>query len=441
MNPSRKISINVALIATTSTMLFCAAPEERQDVKEAPNLVVGALPSKFRASTKCNITHGIASRTVGGKPRNYKGSKDVDYLSAGWQGRIASDPAFFSTANTGEVDGNPSGTPTAYSIALIDIRTVAGAPHYYYYGNKNWNAPTETWSSSKMVGVGIFLQKLRTMTSGKVGGDSTFPGGSIRADLDRVNDESSNTHGSWYKAMSGTGYTNNMIHNWLFQSADDFSSFHGFGGGGEFSVPTAFTAPDGSKSSVIAPDWQARGSNSLAMLTQAEYMKRIGVNFRDEAQMPKMIDYNVPQSKASLAAAKTAWTQADIQTLMFGDYPSGGIGGMMYDGMRDLPRNFTINGHIPDVPDHSGIERISGGDWVSVGKGGSGNSDSRFKKEEVLMDYVCIPSVNGGEGIEFAIAARMSVPSGGDPLTRIWKAYGNVIDAVYPGIRKGAQVK
>lgn len=430
----------VGTLIALAQISACQAPDVTSTDSEVLNLPVGRNPSSFRANITCPVRHASKERVLAGATRIYKSSAEADYLNSDWQNRIAADFSFFSERNTGEPDGVPNSTPSAYSIMLIDIRTVNGVPHYHYYGNKNWNAPTETWSSAKTVGVGIFLHKLRTLTGGRVGGDATFPGGSIRDDMDRVNDESSNAHGSWYKAMSGTDFSNNMIHNWLHRPKDDFSSFHGFGGGGEFDSTVAFTAPDGFQSPAITPDWTNRGSNSLAMMTQAEYMKRVGVNFRDEIQLPKMGDYNTRRSAASLRSAQTSWTKADISTLMFGDFPSGGIGGMMYDGMRDLPRNFTLNGHIPDVPDHSGIEKISGGDWTSVGKGGSGASDSRGKKEEILMDYVCIPSVNGGEGIEFAIAARMSVPLGGDPLTRIWKTYGNVIDAVYPGIRKGARL-
>ncbi|MCA2961581.1 MAG: hypothetical protein IOD12_15130 [Silvanigrellales bacterium] len=416
-------SLSATLAAALPVPVYAAIPAN------------GPLPSNFQANITCDTGNASApERVVGGKVRRYKSSSEVDFLSSGWEQRIPADFGYFTETMMNELAASGG---QLHSLVLIDILNVNGKPHYYYYGNKNWDVPSETWSSPKMMGVGMALHRLRLESGGKLGGDATFPGGSIRDDMDEVNDQSSNVMGGWYKALAGPRMTANMVHHWLGRKNDTFGGFHGVSSWDSTWYDVNFTSPSGHSQGFRIDDRSA-GGNALSMLTTAEFMKRVGVNFRDDIVLPRRVDYNVPHSPNSLREADVSWTQADVQTLMFGNYPEGGRGGMMFDGLRDLPRNFQKDGHLGS-PRHTQLDALSAGRWHAIAKGGSGCSDSRGKCEEALMAYICVPGVNGKKGFEFALGARLSIPaSQGSPLSRLWQTYQRAVDAVHPGVREGS---
>jgi len=441
----------ILLVSTTSWALAALAASvlngcsgDENAVNSADSEVIpdnGPLPANFptRAEdlpTACATKDwGTANRMVRGVNREYKDSSAIDYVSPGWENRIAKDDSFFNEEVTKEPE-NRNGT--AYSVVLIDIRKVNGKPHYYYYGNGNAVRPTENWSSTKMIGVGMALHRLRFESDGKIGGDATFPGGSVRDDMDDVNDRSSNVFGGWYKAVAGPSRANQLLSKWLGRTGESIGGFYGVSSWLVAYYDVLFTSASGNLTKRFKIDDRSEGDNSLSMMTQAEFMKRIGVNFQDAETLPKMVDYTRPLTPEAIRKAPPSWTKADIITMMYGDYPAGKRGGMMFDGLRDLPRSFSKNGDLGE-PSHDHLDRISDGKWYAVAKGGSGCSSSRSKCEEALMAYMCIPGANGGEGVEFAIAARLSVPSSqGSPLARLWKTYQRVIDEAYPGLREGS---
>jgi hypothetical protein len=437
----RKMTVSVSLVTASIVSFSCGSDsdlQEQADIQGIPDN--GPLPAGLSRSGQglplsCNTQSVSATRVLGNKKFDYKDSTAANFLAPDWEKRVGSDFNFFDDVSVGEPTNKNN---VQFSIVLIDIRNVNGKPHYFYYGNANHSKPTENWSSTKMLGVGMALHRLRQESGGKIGGDSTFAGGSIRNDMDPLNNTSSNVLGGWYKALAGPAAATRMVNNWLNRKGENFGGFYGVGAWDAGWYDVKFTSADKKSAQNFKIDDNATSGNELSVLTQAEFMKRVGVNFRDEAQLPKMVNYAQPQSLAALQSAKPSWTKEDITTMLYGNYPEGERGGMMYDGLRDLPRNFQHKGHL-GAPKHTHLDRISGGKWVSFAKGGSGCSTSRFKCEEVLMSYVCIPGANGGEGVEFAMAARLSVPdSQGSPLGRLWVTYQKVIDKVYPGLREKA---
>lgn len=400
----------------------CGAEKLELEGSQVLAPVIQPRPAHRERLLGCATKHTASSRSwkdpITGKQesRIYRKSDDVDYLSNGWENRVASSYTYLTPAHTGE-------SPERLRMIIVDVRTVDGVPHYHYYGNATPQIPThvralEPWSSSKVYGVAMAFHRLRFESNGRVGGNSVINGGTrIDEDMDVLNDVSSNLLAGFYKALAGRRLATAMIKNWVKRPGETFGGFYG---DSTFATNQTFTfrAPDGfSRAFTLRNDEFT--SNSLSPLTLVEMIKRLGVGFKDAQLLPKMVDYAANPSAETIKQAAVSLKPEDLDTLFYGTYRNG-LGGMMYDGLRDIPHNMGGS---------QNLDNLTGGRWRAFGKGGSGFSTSRNKDEESTGDWVCVPGQNGSEGLEFAIYAHIEGPN---KVARLHAAIKKATQSLFP---------
>lgn len=378
-------------------------------------------PADFTPYLACPTKHRMSSRSwldpVSGEfiSKRYASANEINYFRDQWEERAPASWSYLSEAHTGESAEN-------LRIVWIDIRTVEGVPFFHYYGNASRGIsthlnPVEPWSSSKVYGVAMAFHRLRYESGGQIGGTASIDGKiSIGHDLDYLNDVSSNKRGGFYKALAGRKLATDMIRNWIRRPNETFGGFYG---DSTFSVDQEFEfrSPEGVSQSFFLRN-DVFTPNSLSPLTLAEMIKRLGVGFKDPDSLPKMVDYSANPAESELRQALPSLLPEDLQTLFYGSN-SGGVGGMMFDGLRDIPNN---------IGGADFLNWKTEGRWRVFGKGGSGYSASRLKSEESTGDWVCLPGV-AGEGLEFALYAHIDGPN---KLARLHAVIGRVARALYP---------
>lgn len=384
--------------------------------------VIQPRPTHRERILGCATQHSTIARTWTDpvtqkrESRIYRKSDDVDYLTNGWENRVASSYTYLTPQHTGE-------SPEHLRLVIVDVRTVGGVPYYHYYSNASQEIPThvrvvEPWSSSKVYGVAMAFHRLRFESDKRIGGNSVINGDTpIDKDMDVLNYVSSNYLAGFYKALAGRKLATAMIKNWVRRPGETFGGFYG---DNSFATDQTFTfrAPDGFSHPFTLRNDEFT-SNSLSPLTLAEMIKRLGVGFKDAQLLPKMVDYTADPSADIIRRAAVSLTTEDLDTLLYGTY-NAGIGGMMYDGLRDMPHNlggsYTLN-------------ELTAGRWRVFGKGGSGYSSSRNKDEESTGNWVCVPGQNGNEGLEFAIYAHIDGPN---KVSRLHSAIKKSTQSLFP---------
>jgi hypothetical protein len=379
-------------------------------------------PKNSEPTLGCATNHTEVNRTwkdpVTGRTESkvYRKADDINYFQNGWENRVASSFKHLTPQHTGE-------DPKNLRMVWIDVRTVNGVPHYHYYSNATDSLPThvralEPWSSSKVYGVAMAFHRMRFESGKKLGGTATINGNvSIAADMDVLNDVSSNQLAGFYKALAGRKLSTDMIRNWIRRPNE---SFGGFYGDSTYATNQTFTfrSPAGFSQALTLRN-DVFTANDLSPLTLAEMIKRLGVGFKDEQLLPKMVNYSANPSEQEMRDAEVSLLPEDLRVLFYGTNKNG-LGGMMYDGLRDIPHNMGGS---------AALDAMTGGKWRVFGKGGSGVSDSRGKSEESTGDWVCIPGINGGQGLEFALYAHIDGPN---KVARLHGAIKKVARSLYP---------
>lgn len=380
------------------------------------------IPSHREQILGCATGHSSVNRTwtdpvtKQSVTRVYRNSNDADYFRPGWENRVASSYTYLTEAHTGE-------PASRLRLVLIDVRTVNGVAYYHYYGNASDGrathvTPVEPWSSSKVYGVAMAFHRMRYESNKGIGGTATSNGGpTIAQDMDVLNDISSNRLAGFYKALAGRRLATDMIQKWIQRPGETFGGFYSdntYGSDQSFT----FRSPSGA-SKVFTLRNDEYTSNSLSPLTIAEMVKRLGVGFKDSKLLPKMVDYSANPSAEVLKSAEVSLLEEDLRTLFYGSYRNG-LGGMMYDGQRDIPHN---------IGGSARLNQLTQGKWRAFGKGGSGYSSSRGKDEESTGDWVCVPGGEGREGLEFAIYAHIEGPN---KVARLHAAIKKTTQALFP---------
>ena len=370
----------------------------------------------------CSTNHAAVNRNwrdpVTGRDESklYRKSEDVNFFKDGWENRVASSYKYLTKEHTGE-------DPRNLRMVWIDVRTVDGVPYYHYYSNATDSLAThvrtlEPWSSSKVYGVAMAFHRLRFESNKAIGATARINGDtSIAADMDVLNDVSSNLLAGFYKGLAGRKLATDMIRNWVRRPGETFGGFYG---DSTFATNQSFTfrSPQGASQSFSLRNANPTG-NDLSPLTIAEMIKRLGVGFKDEQLLPKMVDYSASPSEEAMRKAEVSLLPEDLRVLFYGTNKNG-LGGMMYDGLRDIPQNLVGS---------RALDELTGGKWRVFGKGGSGFSNSRQKDEESTGDWVCIPGINGGQGLEFALYAHIDGPN---KVARLHASIKRVAQALYP---------
>lgn len=422
-----------SLARGTSVFFLAVSPCTASELAHASDrlepfvLPLQPAPSHLDATLGCAADHPAAAArlkdpaTGGGVFVPYRSSRTVDYLSPSWPNEVASTWGFFDEKTTGE----PPGT---YRIVVIDVKTVNGVPHYHYFGNATSSDPThllprENWSATKVLAAALAFHRMRLESAGRIGGDSTrSPGVRMVDDMDELNRLSSNELGGLYKALAGRQMSTHMITHWLLRPNETFGGFYG-----DPTWNTDGSLEISSESSGTTQNFDLRNEgssdNTLSPLTVAEFMKRLGVGFRDPRLLPRYLDYSQTPSTAGQVQAPGPTLKAqDLKTLLYGNLEDG-VGGMMYDGLRELPQNLGGSAHLDDV---------SHGRWRAFAKAGFGYSSRRLVQEQTLVGYVCIPEFNGG--IEFAFFAHLQGKQGERTGDRLQAALGKTFRALYPAL-------
>ena len=319
-----KYPLTLALCAFSGQLLAAADPQP--------------APRDRTPSVTCQTNHSSPYRTVTKDGRSqtirYKSSNEVNYLQPGWEGQISADWQFFDGADLGESNRD-------LQLLVIDVRTVNGVPHYHYFSNSSnsrnvHDQSYENWSSTKTLGAALAFHRLRTDSQGKIGATATIAGNlSIAKDMDVLNQYSSNELGGYYKALGGRKQATDMIWHWLHRQPETFGGFYGDSTWGH-AASHKFTNPY-NYSQYFTLEHDEYTGNSLSILTMTEMLKRFGVGYRDVHLLPKRLDYSVRPSPSQVRNAPASIQNEDLQVLFYGSFPSSYIGGMMWDGLRDVP--------------------------------------------------------------------------------------------------------
>ena len=387
----------------------------------------------------CDIPNKPASRTfadglLAGESIEYFPTSAVDYNDTNWPNMVASSWNKLDFIN-----------PAAVKIAVIDIRNVEGVPHYHYFSNGTWNSRNQNWSSTKFLGQLAALHKIRLVSDGRMGTDSYINDigvgiGSRRFTYHsyRLHHDSWNTAGGLFKQIAGLYPVNGgeynptaFVRGWLSRPAALFNGYYG-----DSNYDGFYTLRKGSPSSSNSVSFSvptrgavARTANLLSPLTLAESWKRIGVNFRDDALMPKGTYGANFKSYAYFADSgsnnylgddsafwKTAITPEDIADLFYGQN-DGSVGGALHDiGIRTR-FNAAFGGD-------QRLDRATNGKWRIFGKTGSGRNDRAYGA------YVCLPEYKGGREFALFLVSKRGTAAASDAIAK-------VMDTFAPGIRTG----
>lgn len=424
MGSSKKfvLSSGFTVLAVVSLYASCGRMKPGTDGSKVFAPPMQPKPSNSEAILGCSTKHTEVNRSwtdpVTGKAvsKVYRKADAVNYFANGWENRVAASFKHLSPQHTGE-------DPSRLRLVWIDVRTVDGVPYYHYYANASDTLAThvrqlEPWSSSKVYGVAMAFHRLRLESGQKIGATAVIGGDtSIAKDMDVLNDVSSNLLAGFYKALAGRKLATSMVQKWIRRPGETFGGFYG---DSTYATNQTFTfrSPAGVTQSFALRN-DAPSANALSPLTIAEMIKRLGVGFKDPQLLPKMVDYSANPSEEQVRNAKVSLLPEDLRVLFYGTNKSG-LGGMMYDGLRDIPHNLVGS---------KTLDRLTDGKWRVFGKGGSGFSNSRGKDEESTGDWVCIPGVNGGQGLEFALYAHIDGPN---KVARLHAAIKRVAQSLYP---------
>lgn len=334
----------------------------------------------------------------------YRSSAEVDYGSAGWESRIASD-----------WDALPGDAELGW-LTVIDTRREPDALAYRYLSNDNTQDRLyEPWSSSKIMAFTAALSRLRPEG---IGADSKV-GGVALADLitginlyapfgDASGD--SNAIATYFLNLATRDYANALFHDAWLKLANDAVRFRGAYGTEVFDPePNTFVSGDGTHR--YSPDMIASapedpgyltyrcdgcgtdGNKAMTALAEAEWLKRLAVHNRDPAtRLPNL-------------------QTGDVETTFFGRYHTDArpVGGMLMGISRFLPD--AIAASLGGTAGTKAVlDEATDGKWRVYQKIGWGPSETRGTSEIVIIAHVCLPNI----GREFTLAGRASVP-GDDP--------------------------
>jgi len=405
----------------------------------------------------------------------YKTSDEVDYLSKGWENRIARTTDFFDKLT---VLGNANAfyDTSEIKVTVVDIRNVGGKPAYHYFTNGTENWTTQNWSSTKFMGASFGIHNVRVRSNGEVGADIRYNGRVLASDLDIIGKESDNRYAYATKMLGGNRNADEMLENWLLagkrEPRDNNSvSLDTFGGAwgtrvdpcGNSPASTVKDLATGKVASLPADGAALSSDNLISGLTFAEWMKRIAVNERDPDTMPKLWNYsNGPLTRDQARKLKSSLTTRDLEILFYGsaaysdpEFKARGLsgsdcggqlgstfsesggqprGGMMWDGLRDWP-------HMAGGT--TSLTNVFGDRWRTLGKGGSG-AGSNGKDDEAAIGWMCFPKTTSStisfQGRELAVYVhfRNSKGRGNAKYEHMHHVAGQVFDRLVPGLRQGA---
>lgn len=408
----------------------------------------------------------------------YKSSEDVDYLQKGWEDRIGASWNFFDQQSL----GYPS---NVMHMTVVDIRNVGGKPHYHYYSNGTYNQVNQNLSATKFIGASMSVHRLRQESGGKIGADVRFNTRVLASDLDIIGQASDNSYAAGVKNIGGHQNADMMLERWLVAGprktrggANTLDTFNENWGAakdycGKSFPANQFESLDGNVSLTINRPADERNyradagytGNFISGLTFVEWMKRLGVNFRDPDTMPKLFDYraSVP-NPTTLKSLPSSLNKRDLEILLYGtaayndqeflarkldgsdcggpisakynSFPTGSKlprGGMMWDGLRDWPHK---------AGGSKNLTNLFGNNWRILGKGGSSGKSGR----EAVIGYMCFPKiVKQGKtvfpGRELAVYLHFSNGDkkySGHNYTHVHNAAGKVFDTFVPGLKEGS---
>lgn len=345
-------------------------------------------PSNLDKEIKCNLEPTKDSVfKVAGKYRDYAPAQLIDYKNVGWEGRLAADWDAFNVSNLGTVGINidnalptPSKIPENVRVAVIDVRNVAGVPHYYYYSNETAFAPIEQWSITKFLGVQLSMNHLREESNGIVGADSSVDGVEVGSYITSIGRISDNPTAAWFKSLMGAEKMTDYLSDWVVKSNWDYhlasetipEIFLGKYGqqpasyGGDFPL---FKSLDES-SFRLTRNNDFPGSNTLSPLTMVESLKRLVVNDDSSYTMPSFL------------------TDSDLESILYGAKGDNGYGGFLLGGTK----SFSVDA----FGGKEKLDLLTNGKWRIFGKTGSGYSSIRQRYEGVFLGSVCLPKTKSG---------------------------------------------
>ena len=310
-----------------------------------------------------------------------------------------------------QVDGDAlSGiVPSTLKMTVILVRRVGGVPHYRYLSNGSHDAPIQPLSATKFMAVANAATRLRAVSGGKLGLDTTVDGvpvGDLVTVVANYREDtfSSNGLARWFHDVGGRRRANAAIHDWLDRPARE--SF-----GGNYGAPSAalgftFQGPSGSVS--VEPDLGGSVENKLSTLTMAEFTKRLALHREDAATRLPGIQWK------------------DLEVLFYGATRSKLFPGLAHGGMS---ADTAI--YVQQAINMGALETRSRGRWRIFSKLGFGPSGF------VHNSYTCAPSLDAAgapvldAGVEFVISMQ-SPRAGGDrgQDAQIAKVYRDVVDRI-----------
>jgi hypothetical protein len=345
-------------------------------------------PSNLAKEIKCNLEPVNDSVfKVAGKYREYAPAELIDYKNIGWEGRLAADWDALNVSNLGTVGVNidnalptPSKIPENVRVAVIDIRNVAGIPHYYYYSNETAFAPIEQWSITKFLGVQLSMNHLRETSNGLVGADSFVDGVGVGSYITSIGRISDNPTAAWFKSLMGAEKMTDYLSNWMLKSDWDYHR-------GSETIPEIFLGKYGQQPASYGGDFPLfestnkntfritrnndfPGSNTLSPLTMVESLKRLVVN--DEGRY----------------SMSTSLTDNDLEAVLYGAKSDKGYGGFLLGGTK----SFSVDA----FGGKEKLDFLTNGKWRIFGKTGSGYSSIRQRYEGVFLGSICLPKAKNG---------------------------------------------
>jgi hypothetical protein len=368
-----------------------------------------AAPASLEPFIHCPTQDRAAAAYIGGREHHYLSARDVDYGSDGWEARVAASWSALDETILGwpgrNVDNgapNPPEVRENVRVVAIDVRNVAGVPHYHYFANGTAFHPIENWSSSKIQAMVSAVHHLRVLSHGAVGlaahvGDVWLP------DLvTLVAWRSDNAVAAWFKTILGPARQTLLLRNWIGKGQRDpttgaalipetFAARFGALPSEHGGATPVFVADSGAQLQLVR-DGVFSGDNTLAPLTLIEALKRITVGSRDPHTALKRDDYVstalADRQRFFDPAAPQSLTESDLRLLLYGAAEPEEPGGLLAGGTGDSV--------VAAVGGRELLDRRTGGRWRIFGKTGSGTSAIRQRSEAVFLASLCLPATAGG---------------------------------------------
>jgi len=426
-----RLSLFGALVLGAS-VAGCASDSalEGEDDTEGGS-AVGVAPPKpanSQPTLTCSTSSKPKTATITGfaAPLEYKNSDEIDYATHGWEDRIPVAQTNFGLEDNGRI-----------SIAAIDIRNVNGKPHYLYYTNKSARVLHENWSATKSIVIASAMNRIRTLSGGRVGALSNVVGKNTTKKLPdlvaEVQLNSDNNSATTFKDLGNRGGVTTFINGWLnLQRPERFDGPHG--GAAKVTGPYTVRSLDGT-ASVQLPlmPYPADAQNTLSPLTLAEAVKRLGVNSRDPSLMPRRTDYaSGALSAADVQKTPQGLTDDDLAVLFYGDSLAASTNSSKWRGMSN--DGYGIESYaLPAMGGKANADAKTGGRWRVFSKTGTGTSSARGVTEGVYMAHVCLPGFDGGREFAFLLHARVGAGETAKTIrARVTRA---IFDRIVPGFR------